>query len=171
MGRPPLEKKQQQLPVALPTETRSQLEASAAAAGHSLAEEIRRRIGLTLEADDFDAPTRELAGEIMRLAAEVEMETGATWHNHAGTHAAFRQAILSRLARLKPSGPTAFGTRPHQTQPDDDPQKIGIWAEHSVWETREWSPAARERLRAATIETLKKIRELHDENAQEGGKS
>jgi hypothetical protein len=171
MGRPPLEKKQRQLPVALPADLRDQLEAAAGVAGHSVAEEIRRRIARTIGADAYDEPTRELADDIMRMAAEVELETGAAWHSHAGSHAAFRQAILSRLSRLKPEGFTAFGERPHQSDPGDDPQEIGIWAEHAVWQTRDWSAEERERFRATKESSFQEIVKLHQERKQDGDQS
>jgi hypothetical protein len=134
-----------------------------------VSDEVRRRVALTLDADAYDEPTRELAGEIMRMAAEVELETGAAWHSHAGSHAAFRQAILSRLARLKPEGPTAFGERPRQSGPGDDPQEIGMWAEHAVWEARGWSAEERQRLRLAEENTFRRI--LERQREQEGDKS
>jgi hypothetical protein len=136
-----------------------------------VSDEVRRRVALTLDADAYDEPTRELAGEIMRMAAEVELETGAAWHSHAGSHAAFRQAILSRLSRLKPEGFAVFGERPHQSGPGDDPQEIGIWAEHAVWQSRGWSAEERERFRAAKESSFQEIVRLHQERKQDGDQS
>ena len=67
MGRPPLEKKQRQLAVALPDDVRKRLEAAAAKVlptGHSLAEEIRRSSSssqLSTRETSAMTPTRELA--------------------------------------------------------------------------------------------------------------
>ena len=94
-----------------------------------------------------------LCVELCDLPRRCSTRTGCTWHDHSGAHLAFRQAILSRLARLKPKeGPTTFGERPHQTGPGDDPQIIGQWVEYSAWETRDWTPEAVERLRAGKAE-------------------
>jgi hypothetical protein len=137
-----------------------------------VSEEIRRRVALTLEDDAYDAPTRELVRGIMRLAAEVERETGCAWHDHSGAHLAFRQAILSRLARLKPKqGPITFGERPHQTGPGDDPQIIGQWVEYSAWETRDWTPEALEQLRIGKEESWREIVRLQQQREHKGDKS
>ena len=140
--------------------------------GRGLSEEIRERLERTLEWDTYDEPTRDLASAIMRLAAEVEEETGQAWHGHSGAHLALRQAILSRLARVKPKeGPITFGDRPHQSGPGDDPQTIGQWAEYQVWETRGWSAEARKRLRTESEKSWREIVRLQKQREQEGDKS
>jgi hypothetical protein len=134
-----------------------------------VSEEIRRRVAVTLEADVYDEPTRHLATEIMRIAAEVECETGAAWHSHAGAWLAFRQAILARMKRLEPQGPTAFGERPHQSGPYDDPLEIGIWAEYQVFTETElgWSTEHRKFVRKMREKNHQDIVKLYREQ-QEG---
>jgi hypothetical protein len=165
MGRPPLAAKQKQLPVALPAETRALLETAAAAAGHSLAEEVRGRLKWTTDLEPLDVPTRELIEAIASIAQDIESETGASWHSHAGSHAAFRQAILSHLARAKPEGSTDFGARPNRTVAYDDPREIGIWIEHGVWQTSGWTREAREKLRAESAKVFQEILKGQEEQS------
>jgi len=137
-----------------------------------ISDEIRDRLKWTLDLEPLDKPTKELLEAVARMASEIELETGTPWHAHAGSHAAFRQAILSRLARIKPEGPTAFGARPHRTQPGPEvPEEIGIWTEYSVWEGRDQSQAGRERIRAEMEKSYQEIMRLRSEREQEGGKS
>jgi hypothetical protein len=118
---------------------------------------IKRGVELMLQEATLGEATRDLMLAISQIAAEIELETGCSWDCHVGAHTAFRQAILSRLARLKPEGSAAFGMRPHQTGPQTDPQAIGIWAEHAVWEARTWSPESRARFREAQEKTFQEI--------------
>jgi hypothetical protein len=135
-------------------------------------DEIRDRLKWTLDLEPLDKPTKELLEAVARIAAEIELETGTAWHEHAGSHAAFRQAILSRLARNKPEGPTAFGDRPHQSQPGPDaPEEIGIWTEYRVWEWRDRSRDDRDSIRAALEQSYREILQLRTQREQEGDKS
>ena len=175
MGRPPVENKQRQFAVALPPEYRSQLETAAAAAGHSLAEEIRTHLGWRLDLNPVDEPTLELLTAVARMAAGVERETGAAWHAHAGSHIAFRQAILSYLTDpdLKPEGTITFGARPHQADPSDNPEEIGLGIQQWVRHTIGWSREEREGSRLFREKNLRELFEFHQlhqkRDKQEGG--
>jgi hypothetical protein len=103
MGRPPLEKKQQQFTVALPPEVRSRLEAAAKAAGHSVAEEIRRRIDQTISREKIDPATLELLRGIENLAARLREDFGVEWFLDSRIHHAFSVAVAERLAAYKPA--------------------------------------------------------------------
>jgi len=131
MGRPPKgENKQRQVAVALPPETRSRLEAAAAAAGRSVAEEIRRRINLTILAEEHDPETRELAADIQQLAEWVNREKGFNWHSHDKARETFIAIVKLWLDGLKP--PASLKT--HREKPrvgvsalmwgDDDPATL-----------------------------------------------
>ena len=97
-----------QLKISLTDDLRRQLAKVSAAAGHSLALEIRRRLQRTLEQDGSDPQTGELIAAIHSFAALVNRETGHAWHTHAGANEAFRRAIDLRVSRRKPSGSAAF---------------------------------------------------------------
>jgi hypothetical protein len=97
-----------QLKISLTDDLRRHLEAVSAAAGHSLAEEIRRRLERTLVQDGSDPETAELLAAIATFANHVKRETGHAWHRHAGSHEALRRAIGGRLRRLKPEGSAVF---------------------------------------------------------------
>jgi hypothetical protein len=114
-----------QMKVALPEELRARLDAASEKSGRSVAEEIRARVEASFTRDAVvDKPTRDLFEGLALLPAEVEFETGAAWHEHAGAHETLTQAIISRLEALKPKGSTAFGDRPHATVFDDDPYQL-----------------------------------------------
>jgi hypothetical protein len=97
MGRPPLDKKQRQLPVALPPDLRAHLESLSAQAGHSLAEEIRRRIERTIREDAMDGATRELRDGVVNIAAALHRDYKAEWHASSRARQALSAAIAQRL--------------------------------------------------------------------------
>lgn len=134
------------------------LAAASAKSGRSLSDEIRTRIEPSLELDALDKPTREFFERIALMPAEIERETGIAWHEHAGAWAAFRKAILKRLMRLKPQGTIVFGPRPHQSNPSDDPEEIGIWAEANLFENPHFTTS---RHRAVMEKTFREIMEIH----------
>ena len=119
-----------QMKVALPEELRARLDAASEKSGRSVAEEIRARVEASFTRDAVvDKPTRDLHEGVALMAAEIELETGANWHQHAGAHEVLAQAIRARLDELKPKGSTAFGDRPHATVFDDDPNQLGLIVE------------------------------------------
>ena len=73
------------------------------------------------------------------MPAEIALETGANWHEHAGAHEALVQAIRARLDELKPKGSTAFGDRPHATVFDDDPNNLGGLIEERLHQMPDFS--------------------------------
>ena len=75
---------------------RKWLEESSAAAGHSLAEEIRQRLGTSWRFDR-DLPTRLLAEEIWLLAQEVKKEVGDRWHESEFARATFVAAVSDHI--------------------------------------------------------------------------
>ena len=75
---------------------RKWLEESSAAAGHSLAEEIRQRLGTSWRFDR-DLPTRLLADEIWFLAQEVKKEVGDRWHESEFARATFVAAVSDHI--------------------------------------------------------------------------
>src|SRR5262245_20498236 len=115
----------QRLKVALPDDLRAQLDAASAKSDRSVAEEIRNRIEASFTRETADQPTRDFLEGVAQMAAEIERETGATWHQHAGAHEAPEWAIKMRLRELKPKGAITFGDRPHATLPYDDPHQLG----------------------------------------------
>jgi hypothetical protein len=154
-----------QLKITLPEPIRAKLDAAAEKSGYSLAEEIRSRLERTFAEDELDQPTRDFLDGVELMPAEIERETGAAWHSHAGAHAVFKQAVLSRLARLKPEGALAFGERIHQAIPgNDDPQEIGVWIEYHLWGDPDFT---RSSMRAGLEASYREILKLHQEREGE----
>jgi len=122
----------QRLKVALPDDLRAQLDAASAKSGQSVAEEIRNRVEASFAREAADKPTRDFLQGVALMPAEIELETGANWHQHAGAHEVLAQAIRARLDELKPKGSTAFGDRPHATVFDDDPNQLGLMIEYRL---------------------------------------
>jgi hypothetical protein len=106
---------------------RDALETAAARSGRTVAAEIRARLE-GAAGESADPVTRDLQANIAALAEEVELETGAAWHTHLGSFAAFSRGIVELLALRKAAipadGPTEFGDRPRQTMVGS-PEKIG----------------------------------------------
>jgi len=99
--------RKRQLNVGLTDEEREQLEKAAARMGRTLANEIRHRLQQTFQDErEFDAVTRMLGRDIMRLASEVDLTSGGTsggrWYDHAEAHAAVAAAIAQWLELIKP---------------------------------------------------------------------
>jgi hypothetical protein len=111
-----------QLKASMPDELAERLEKASTKAGRSLSAEICARIEASFAQEAVDKPTRAFLDGLSLMPAEIERETGANWHQHAGAHEVFTQAILSRLEELKPKGSSAFGDRPHATV---DPTLLG----------------------------------------------
>ena len=83
-----------QFKVALEPNLRDTLEAAAARSGRTLAAEIRARLE-GAGGESADPVTQDLQTKIAALAEEVELETGAAWHAHLGSFAAFDRALLN----------------------------------------------------------------------------
>jgi hypothetical protein len=104
-----------QLKASMPDELAERLERASTKAGRSLSAEICARIEASFAQEAVDKPTRDFLEGVALMPAEIELETGAAWHKHAGAHEVFTQAIQARLDELKPKGSSAFGDRPHAT--------------------------------------------------------
>jgi hypothetical protein len=114
-----------QLKASMPDELAERLEKACAISGRSLSAEICARVEASFAHEAVDKPTRDFLGSVAAMAVEIERETSAVWHQHAGAHGALKQAILSRLHLLKPRGATTFGDRPHATFDNHDPRQVG----------------------------------------------
>ena len=121
-----------QLKVSLPDDLRARLDAASAKSGLSVAEEIRSRVEASFAREAADKPTADFIEGVALMPAEIALETGANWHEHAGAHEALVQAIRARLDELKPKGSTTFGDRPHGTVFDDDPNHLGLMVEYRL---------------------------------------
>jgi hypothetical protein len=102
MGRPPVEKKLRQIGVALSDDQRALLEAEAKRAGHSIAEEVRKRIERTVREDDLPAATRELRYAIVTIAAALQKDFGAEWFSDWRCHHEFAAALAGRIYDYRP---------------------------------------------------------------------
>ena len=128
-----------QLKASVPDELAERLERASAKSGRSLSAEICARVETSFAQEAVDKPTRDFLEGLALLPAEIELETGAAWHKHPGSHEAFVQAILSRLIRYKPKGSTAFGDRPHATVINDDPNQLGLLIEVLLYKSPDYS--------------------------------
>jgi len=156
-----------QLKASVPDELTARLEAAATKSDRSLSAEILARLEASFARDALDKPTRDLLDGLALMPDEIEIETGAVWHKHPGAWAVFRQAILRRLAELKPEGVTiSFGKRPHQAFPGDDPEEIGTQIELHLRINPDFTQSS---FRQAMEKSFYEIAKLH-EHRQKGGK-
>jgi hypothetical protein len=115
-----------QLKISLPDDLRSQLDAATESSGQSLAEEIRLRLERTFYLDAFDPQTRELAAAVMRMADQIQRDTGYSWHLRPEAHKALAAALQSRLTRIKPPLPEGVGASDLlNAEFLDDPETLG----------------------------------------------
>jgi hypothetical protein len=145
-----------QYKVSLPDELYAQLSTVSEKSGQALSETIRERIERSLELDALDEETRDFIDGIALMPAEVERQTGATWHKHRGSWRMFRRMILERLARKEPEGTSKFGARPHQTTENDDPEELGTWAEMQLRHDPGYTTSE---LRRSQEETYRRIKQ------------
>jgi hypothetical protein len=85
--------------------------------------EIRHRLTLTLEEDQFEMPTRELARDVMFLADEVKRQSGLSWHTYPKAHEALAEALRMWLEIIKP--PIAESAAASDLFGPDDPSTLG----------------------------------------------
>jgi hypothetical protein len=154
-----------QLKVALSDDLRARLDAATARSGRSLADEIRRRVELSLEIDAEGGPTAALAQAVLDLAALVYIDTGQNWYSHAAAHWAFRTALTAWLQRRRPAGERKFapGDLPStRLVASDDPEAIGLALEAINFQQP-----------AMTPEQQRKLDEMREKDLQEmaGGPS
>jgi hypothetical protein len=135
-----------QMKVALPDDLRARLDAASEKSGRSVAEEIRARVEASFTRDVVDKPTRDFLDGVALMPAEIELETGAAWHKHAGAHETLKQAILARLEVLKPKGSTTFGDRPHATVRNHDPRELGLMIEFRLQQQPDFTNSSARRL-------------------------
>jgi hypothetical protein len=132
-----------QLKASMPDELAERLEKASAKSGRSLSAEICARVELSFA---MDGPTTDFIQGVALMPAEVELETGAAWHKHAGSHEVLVQAIVSRLDGLKPKGSAVFGERPHATVHNDDPDQLGALIEFRLRRQPDFSNSPTRRL-------------------------
>src|SRR3954447_6684707 len=97
----------QQFKISLPDELRTRLDAAAAKANHSTAEEIRQRLEQTLAQDAVDPATRTVAADIAGLAEALGALARIAWHQHTDVHRAFVEAARVYLEGLAPTETSA----------------------------------------------------------------
>jgi TraY domain len=158
-----------QLKASMPDDLAARLETASKKSGRSLSAEICARVEASFARDALDKPTRDFLDGVALIPAEIEREAGVSWHAHAGALFAFRQAIASRLARLKaqlkPKDSETFGPRPHKTIPGPlTPHELGVAVEYHLWQTPNFTNS---QLRTEMENTLREIEKLH----QQEGKS
>jgi hypothetical protein len=94
--------RKRQIGVALDEAMRQRLEALAAAADRSLADEIRERLALTLAQDELDPKTRALAASIGDVAGQSKATLRRDWYESRAGYELMREAILRHLDELRP---------------------------------------------------------------------
>jgi hypothetical protein len=93
------------------------LSKAAEAAGHSLGEEMRRRLERSF-ALAADAETGQLLAQIA-LAADILARQWASWHSAAPAFDAFMGAVATLAERQKPVGITLKGNKMFDGGPGD----------------------------------------------------
>jgi hypothetical protein len=89
-----------QIAIAIPDDLRARIEAAATTQDHSIAEEIRRRLERTFEADDDPRPDiRLLSSQITLMTIMAERLTGRRWDEHPAVTQALKIAIGLLLQR------------------------------------------------------------------------
>jgi hypothetical protein len=136
-----------QLKASVPDELAERLERASAKSGRSLSAEICARVEASFAQEALGKPTRDFLEGVALMPAEIELETGAAWHKHAGAHEVFVQAIVSRLDGLKPKGSAAFGDRPHATVFNDAPHQLGALIEFRLRQQPDFTNSPTRRLR------------------------
>jgi hypothetical protein len=106
VGRPPSKEPMVHTAVVLPPDLIAQLKASAEKNGHSMSEEIRLRLSMTLfmKLSHGDHKTGNLLGAIKRLSDYLARDLGKRWHQHPYAMAAFKAGVMEFLARHQPEG-------------------------------------------------------------------
>jgi hypothetical protein len=92
----------QQLKIVLGEDLRRRLDEVSDITGNSIAEEIRQRVERSFVTDALNPGTLEFVEFVMRLASQLEDETGWPWHDHPGVNEAFATAVWTRARRLGP---------------------------------------------------------------------
>lgn len=127
-----------QIKVAIADETKAYLDDEARRNGRNLSEEVRVRIERSQLEDRFDAPTRELARDLMWLAHMISegskwaLPEGATWSRDRRLFQAYRVAVdvwLSDLARR-------LDLQPMSEQVQLDPVTLGKSTAHGYAEIK-----------------------------------
>jgi hypothetical protein len=148
MGRPPLDKKQRQLAIALRPEIRNWVEGAASAAGHSLAEEIRQRLERTFAEDGVDKPTRELVEAVKWIAEEVNRQSEVeSWSVVPRAHEALAAALQTWMNLITP--PSRGAVSDDLFGPGDPPTLGRSIARHY------------QRFKSEMEKTDRELRELH----------
>jgi hypothetical protein len=183
----------QQLKISLPDDIRVQLDAASAKAGHGLGEEIRRRLQASFDAETLDPPIRALMTRISEFATWVSIGTGHEWHAHAAAMRTLAKAITAHLARLRAGLPgEAVTTYPDGTSSasapavfgpgelpstrvvapgTDDPDAIGLAIETLVFHMPPMTPARRRQLDQMQEKNWQELRNLQQQDKDQGGKS
>jgi hypothetical protein len=120
----------QQVPIGLGPEMRARLQTAAAAAGHSIAEEVRARIERSFTEDDLAPALRTLVTDLVAVADLVAIDTGGAWNTDRASHETFKAAVLALIAAYEPEGPSTFGAvrdllGARVLGEDDDPASVG----------------------------------------------
>jgi hypothetical protein len=137
---------------------------------------IKRGLEFVAVEERADEPTREFAMLIFDLAREVELELGAQWHSDGIAHRTFRRTLLRAISKWRPADYrenlldevklAPLRDRPLASIPVNDADSLGIALADNVLNVPD--RAARDRLRAANIETLQEIQRIHGNRKGEG---
>lgn len=133
MGRPPVERKQRQIAVALPPDIRTRLEEASADNWRTLSEEVRQRLEFSFQIAAIDAPTRSVQEAIANIARRLEADCEAPWYSSTVTRQAFVAALNTVAAQIASKRPPWSEAEATEHTPDrvggadaiGDPETIG----------------------------------------------
>jgi hypothetical protein len=137
---------------------------------------IKRGLELVAVQDSADEPTRDLSRLVIELARELELELGESWHSNGTAHRTFRRALLRSISKWRPAdyndnlldevNLAPLRDRPLASIPVHDADALGVALADNVLTMPD--RGARDRLRAANIETLQEIERIHGNRKGEG---
>jgi hypothetical protein len=93
-----------------------------------VSDEIRDRLQRTFQEDSVDPVTRELRDGLVNVAKMLRLDFGEEWYSSPPAYEAFTAAVVQRLARYKPTQPSAPPSEaPDRIRPDylQEPTIIG----------------------------------------------
>jgi len=107
----------------MPEDLHRRLDEAANKGGHSLGEEIRRRLEASFQPEPVaDPKTRQLLALIAEVAGTMMMD--GPWYDDLHLFQVFKVAVLTLLSRFEPPAPSPDAIY-IISRPDDPPETVG----------------------------------------------
>ncbi|HEV2545920.1 MAG TPA: hypothetical protein VGU20_01145 [Stellaceae bacterium] len=112
-------------PVRVERDTYARLRKAAEAGGHTITEEVRRRLAASFDRDDRDPALAKLLRWIGKLAFSLQADTDGPWHSDPFAFVAFRAGVLALLETMRPAGDPVPPEGLRLFSKDDNPETVG----------------------------------------------